>query len=63
MEYEVKDVKVTKLERKEGTFTNESGKELSYSNVWIEFTIGDYPLIFRAKLDKNLKDYVDVAYD
>lgn len=60
-ELDISNVKVEKLVEREGVFTPESGQEYKYKNYEIEFTINEYPLIFKAKLDKTLKDYVTIA--
>lgn len=64
MEYDVSKIKVENLTKKEGVFKPEDGSsEFKYSTYQLKFTIGDYPLIFTAKVDKVLKDYIDEAYN
>lgn len=63
MELPVNNIKVEKLEKKEGEFIAESGTSYKYKNYKISFTIGDYPLIFTAKIDKTLNEYVDTALE
>lgn len=60
-ELDTTNIKVERLTEREGVFTPESGQEYRYKNYEIEFTINGYPLIFKAKVDKTLKDYVSVA--
>lgn len=62
MDYEVNKIKVEKLEKTEGQFENQNGQKIDYANYTISFTVGDYPLIFKAKVDKVLKNYIDEAY-
>lgn len=58
MEYNAKNIKVVKFEKKEGVFETEGGNNITYTNYYVYFTIGDYPLVFKAKVDKVLKDYL-----
>lgn len=59
---DISKIKVVELEEKEGVFENERGQSFEYKNYTLHFTIGDYPLIFRAKVDKTLKEYIEEAY-
>lgn len=54
-------IKVTKLEKKQGVFETESGQEVEWMNYYIYFKIGEYPMEFKAKVDKVLKDYIELA--
>lgn len=62
-EYKTEQVIVDKLYTKSGVFETETGKNLPYNNSYIEFRVGDYPLVFMAKIDKATKDYLEKAYE
>lgn len=63
MELPVNNINVEKLEKKEGEFVAESGTNYKYKSYKIRFTIGEYPLIFTAKVDKTLNDYLEQAME
>lgn len=56
--YKMEQINIENIEVKEGVFTLEDGKNLPYKNVYINFKVKDNPLVFRAKIDKVLKDYL-----
>lgn len=56
--YKMEQINIENIEVKEGVFTLEDGKNLPYKNVYINFRVKDNPLVFRAKIDKVLKDYL-----
>lgn len=62
-EYKAEQVIVDKIYTKSGVFETETGTKLPYSNSYIEFRVGDYPLVFMAKIDKGTKDYLEKAYE
>lgn len=62
-EYKTEQVIVDKIYKKSGAFKTETGTELKFTNAYIEFRIGDYPLVFVAKVDKATKDYLEKAYE
>lgn len=53
------EYEVVKLEKKEGIFTPENGRDIPYCNWYIHFKRTDSPLIMRAKVDKVFNDYVE----
>lgn len=60
-EYKTKNIKVTKLVKRKGIFETEDGTKINYQTYKIEFQIGEYPLIFTAKVDKQLGTYIEQA--
>lgn len=56
-------VKAHKLYLKEGEFKAEDGTSFKYKTGTIEFTLGDYPLIFKAKINKELVAYIEDALE
>lgn len=55
------DIKVTKLEKKQGIFETGGGQEIEWTNYYIYFKIGEFPMEFKAKVEKVLKDYIELA--
>lgn len=62
LQHDKAKVKVHDIYTKKGSFQTETGANLNFTNTYIEFTIGDYPLVFKAKVDKGLKEYIEDAY-
>lgn len=62
-EYKVENVIVDKIYTKKGVFKTDTGTDLHFTNAYIEFRIGEYPLVFVAKVDKATKEYLDKAYE
>lgn len=56
--YKANNVQILNLEVKEGVFTLEDGKDIPYKNIYINFKYKDNPLVFKAKIDKVLKEYL-----
>lgn len=56
------EYQIVKIERKDGVFTPEGGKEIPYRNYYVYFKREDSPLVMRAKVEKVFNDYVEV-YD
>lgn len=57
--YDVKDIEIVGIEKKKGTFTNEQGQSFDYNIGYVTFKSKNYPLVFRAKIDKTLMGYFD----
>lgn len=57
-QYNVKGIKIHNIEKREGVFNAEGQQPIPYSNYYINFTIKDNPLVFKAKIDKQLREYL-----
>lgn len=60
---DINKVNVEELYTQKGTFTTETGKEIPFTTATIKFTIGTYPLIFTAKVNKLVKEYLMEAFE
>lgn len=60
---DISKIKLVSLIEQEGTFQNEAGQSFEYKNYILEFKIGNYPVIFKAKVDRVLKQYIEEAYN
>lgn len=59
MEINSENLEIVKLERKDGVFTPENGKEIPYKNYYVYFKREGNPLIMKAKVEKVFNDYVE----
>lgn len=50
---------ITKIEKKEGVFKTDDGKEINYKNYYVYFKREDSPLEMKAKVEKVFNDYVE----
>lgn len=62
-ELNIKDFEIVAIKRKDGIFRTETGQDIQFKNYYVEFKRKDNPLIFRAKLDKIFRDYIEDATD
>lgn len=53
------EYQIVKIERKDGVFTPEAGKEIPYRNYYIYFKKDGSPLVMKAKVEKVFNDYVE----
>ncbi|MBQ6100521.1 MAG: hypothetical protein IJL02_11755 [Methanobrevibacter sp.] len=58
-ELNIEDFEIVKIERKDGIFTLEDGKQIPYKNYYVYIKNVNNPLIMRAKLDKVFNEYVE----
>ena len=57
--YDIKDLEFVGIEKKTGTFTNDQGQSFNYKIGIVTFKSKNYPLVFKAKIDKTLMEYFD----
>lgn len=55
----IEDYELVKIERKDGVFTPENGKDIPYKNYYVYFKRVGNPLVMKAKVDKVFVDYVE----
>lgn len=56
-------VNIEQIYMQKGVFKSENGQEIPFTTATIKFTVGEYPLVFTAKIDKVVKEYLMEAYE
>lgn len=58
-ELNINAFEIVAIKRKRGVFRTETGQDIQFKNYYIEFKRKDNPLVFRAKLEKVFRDYIE----